>query len=201
MVNKKIVLAVTIAAVIAGLSLIPAPTPAAPKGKATLDKAQATAAFKYLNLVRKNPGAHSKEIGVNLSKVAARPQLVWNATLAKVAEQKALDMARRNYFSHTTPEGLGINFMIDRAGYRLPAAWVKPRSANFFESIQAGAGTGKEAIQMLIVDKAIPDLGHRKHLLGMTPFYADCRDAGIGFARASGAKFKTYVSIIIAKRR
>ena len=37
------------------------------------------------------------------------------------------------------------------------------------------------------------------HLLGMTEFYAGCKDIGIGFAQSPNSKYKTYVSIIIAR--
>ena len=168
-------------------------------GKATLDKAEATAAFESLNNVRADPPAFGKEIGVDLSKIGPRPKLRWDANLAKAAEAKALDMAQRDFFGHVDPDGFGMNVRMDRAGYRLPSAWLKPPSSNFFESIDGGADGGKDAIKVLIVDKGVPDLGHRNHLLGLTPFWADCKDAGVGFARNPKAKFRTYVSILIAK--
>jgi uncharacterized protein YkwD len=167
----------------------------------TPDDKEARAAFDYLNRVRQDPPAFSKEIGVDLSKAAKRPTLAWDKSLARAARDKALDMAKRNYFGHVNPDGLGMNVLIDRAGYKLPADWVEDKKANFFESIGAGYPGGKATIQQLIVDKGVADVSHRKHLLGMTAFWEGCKDGGIGFARAKGARYSTYVCILIARRR
>jgi hypothetical protein len=69
-----------------------------------------------------------------------------------------------------------------------------------FESNGGGFKTGIEAIQGLIVQKDMPDGTTRKHLLGMTDFYAGCKDIGIGFARPPKSKFRTYICIIIARQ-
>jgi uncharacterized protein YkwD len=166
-----------------------------------IEKEEARKAFEYLNLVRKSPSSYSKEIGSDLGKVKPQHALKWNDILAKVAEDKAFDMAKRNYFEHVTPEGKGINIMIHQAGYKLLPDWIKERSKNFFESIASGAKDGVHAIKMLINDGNKAPLGHRKHLLGMTEFYENCADIGIGFARNPKSKYKTYVSIIIAKQK
>jgi uncharacterized protein YkwD len=171
------------------------------KEKAVLDREEARKAFEYLNQVRKAPAKFGKEIGLDLDDVKARPALKWNDILAKVAEEKALDMANREYFSHVTPEGLGINIQIHEAGYTLPKDWVKEKDQNFFESISAGYPTGVKAIQNLILDRDLPAALHRKQLLGMTDFYAGCTDIGIGFARRPGSKFGTYMSIVIARKK
>ena len=163
------------------------------------DKAEAKKAFEYLNQIRAKPDSFSLEIGANLKNVAPVPRLKWNDMLAKVAEEKALDMAKRNYFSHLTPEGKGINVMINGAGYKLNKDWIKAKSENSFESIQAGAKDGKEAIKLLIIDSYDKELGHRKHLLGMNEWNKDLKDIGIGFVHSPNSKYKTYVSIIIAK--
>jgi uncharacterized protein YkwD len=171
------------------------------KEKAAADRDEAHKAFEYLNKVRTEPAQFSKEIGIDLSDVKPRPALAWNNTLAKVAEEKALDMARRDYFGHVTPEGLGINVQIHEAGYTLPKEWVKEKDQNFFESISAGTDTGVEAIRNLILDKDLPAALHRKQLLGITEFYAACTDIGIGFARNPKSKYRTYMSIIIARKK
>ena len=171
------------------------------KEKAALDRDEARKAFEYLNRIRKEPAKFSKEIGINLENVKARPALKWNDILAKVAEEKALDMANRDYFGHVTPEGLGINIQIHEAGYTLPKDWLKEKDQNFFESISAGTNTAEEAIRNLIVDKDLPDSSHRKQLLGITDFYSECTDIGIGFARNPKSKYRTYMSIVIARKK
>jgi uncharacterized protein YkwD len=181
-----------------GLVLLTTAFGAARADEAKLDKDEAKKAVEYLNAVRKDPASYSKEIGGDLKDVKALPALEWNDTLAKVAEAKALDMAKRNYYGHLTPEGLGINIMIHQAGYKLPDYMLADKKANFFESIAAGQHEGKKTIQVLVLDKGIKDLVHRKHLLGMDEFSALHKDVGVGFARAPKSEWKTYVCVIIA---
>ncbi|MCG8573873.1 MAG: CAP domain-containing protein, partial [Flavobacteriales bacterium] len=99
---------------------------------AELKKDEAQKAFEYLNEMRANPAAYSDEVGIKLSAYEKRPALVWNPILAEVAEKKAADMANRNYFSHQTPEGEGINVMIHDAGYELKEKWYSDKSKNYF---------------------------------------------------------------------
>jgi uncharacterized protein YkwD len=165
----------------------------------TVDKQQAKEAFCFLNQVRTTPKRFVKEMPflVQAGRMAA---LQWNDTLAAVAERKALDMANRNYFAHVDPEGYGINYYIHKEGYILPESWLKNPKANFFESCNGGGPTGQEAIKMLLIDKDVPSLGHRKHLLGIDAWSASLVDIGIGFANAGeGRQYKTYTCIIIAK--
>jgi uncharacterized protein YkwD len=130
----------------------------------------------------------------------SKQQLRWNDTLAKVAETKALDMADKNYFAHVDKKGFGINYRINEAGYEIEPAWIKPKSENFFESICAGMESGKNAIDILLIDKGIPSLGHRKHLLGLDDWNASLYDIGIGYVNIpEGSKYISYMSLIIAK--
>lgn len=159
------------------------------------------AAFDYLNAVRANPAVYSEEIGVDLSGVEARPALVWNETLAKVAKEKADDMAARNYFAHVNPEGYGMNYFINKAGYTLEPSWVEKVSNNFFESLSAGVEGGKAFIIQLINDGGASNAqaGHRRHLLGMDDFWKSCVDIGIGRAYNENSTYRYYTCVIIAK--
>lgn len=144
--------------------------------------------------------AFNQEIGVDLSSIQARNALVWNDTLAKVAQGKAEDMAAPDYFDHVNREGQGINILMHQAGYTLPARMLQNLSDNWFESIQAGQDTGSQAVKSLIVDDRDPKLLHRQHLLGTGDFYSQCVDIGIGVAKNTNAngKFKTCWCFIIA---
>jgi uncharacterized protein YkwD len=165
-----------------------------------LDKAEAKKAFSFLNDIRANPGNYYKELQFSKDLTVNKTALIWNDTLAKVAEAKAYDMASRNYFGHTDPDGFGINHYISSSGYKLNAAWTKNKTENYFESIIAQVSGGEDAIRKLIIDKDIPSLGHRKHLLGLEKWNASLVDIGIGFARRdSGSTYTNYVSVIIAK--
>ncbi|MGZ2369466.1 CAP domain-containing protein [Ancylomarina sp. YFZ004] len=158
-------------------------------------------AFDYLNAVRNNPSAYSDELAVNLSEVEKRDKLIWSSELAKAAYSKAKDMAERNYFAHVDPDGYGMNYKISEAGFHLADYMMQSKSANNFESIAAGTNrtTGKIMIQQLIIDKGIPSLGHRKHLLGMTSFWADAEYCGIGFYKKPGSTYTYYICVLIAK--
>ena len=156
-------------------------------------------ALMYLNAVRKNPSAYSTEIGVDLSGVQPLPELKWNQTLAKVAQAKAQDMVDRNYFGHVDPDGGGMNFKINAAGYKLRSSWLTSYSSNNFESLAAGHKSGKESIIQLIYDGGAnnSNAGHRRHLLGIDPFWSDCYDIGIGMAK--GGQYGYYWCVLIAK--
>jgi hypothetical protein len=165
-----------------------------------LDKGEAKKAFVYLNNVRSHPEKYYTEYSFLKSSKISNTTLIWNDTLAKVAEAKALDMANRNYLDHVDPEGYGMNYYINKSKYSLDPEWLTTNSANFFESIAGGAADGETAIQLLIIDDGIPALGHRKHLLGMGLWNASLVDIGIGYAkRDTGSEYTSYMSILIAK--
>jgi uncharacterized protein YkwD len=164
-----------------------------------VDKAAARQAYTYLNNIRIAPGAYAAGFPF-LREVPPRKELHWNDTLAQVAEAKALDMARRQYFGHIDPDGFGLNKFINQAGYRLPQAWLVDPKANYFESLCAGSSSCEEAIGILIKDEGVPSLGHRNHLLGLTAFHEAQVDIGIGYVRVSGASaYSSYTCVVIAR--
>jgi uncharacterized protein YkwD len=157
-------------------------------------------AVDYLNAMRANPAAFSKDVGLSLSGISPRKPLKWNATLAQVAQTKAEDMARNNYFSHVDKKGYGMNYYINKAGYRLPDYWLKDKKNNFCESIAAGPDTPVDGIVQLINDGGVKQhdkAGHRVHLLGISDFYKDNVDIGIGWASSPNSTYKTYMVVII----
>jgi uncharacterized protein YkwD len=166
---------------------------------ATVDKDAAKKGAEYLNKVRQAPASFSKEIGTDLSYISKKPALKWNDTLAKVAEAKALDMAKRKYFAHVDPDGNGINVKINKAGYKLPASWIKDPKENYFESISAGNEDCLEAMRSLILDEGLTPPDHRNHLMGLNDFWDSCTDIGIGFATDPDSEYRTYTCVIIAK--
>ncbi|MDB5206882.1 MAG: hypothetical protein JWR72_1957 [Flavisolibacter sp.] len=166
-----------------------------------IDKEEAQKAFLLLNKIRINPQSFTSGMGF-LKEVKAMPQLKWNDTLAKVAEAKAVDMATRKYFGHVDPDGYGMNYFINKEGYKLEPKWLSSKELNYFESIGAGAPSGEAAIRNLIIDANTPSLGHRKHLLGLDVWNAPMTDIGIGYARpVAGSPYMSYVCILIARHR
>lgn len=169
--------------------------------KPRLDKAEAQQAFAYLNQIRTKPEKFQQKFPF-LSKHKIRTTaLIWNDQLAKVAETKALDMAKRKYFAHVDPEGYGMNYYINKGGYKLNKDWLKNKRSNNFESLAYGLKDGASTINTLIIDKGIPGFGHRKHLLGIGDWNRSLTDIGIGFAsiERNTGYLETYVCIIIAK--
>jgi uncharacterized protein YkwD len=170
----------------------------------TINKVQAQQAFEYLNTFRQNPSEEKNKIGLYEEEFEPRPALVWNEILAKVAEERAIDMAQNNYFSHADKRGVKVNVKIHKAGYKIDKFYLD-KTLNSFESIQAGAEGGVAAIIDLIIDEGVKSLGHRKHLLGIDsgkgfPKKSTLVDCGIGYVYGTeDSKYSSYVVVIIAK--
>ena len=159
-------------------------------------------AFLYLNKVRANPSLYSKEVGVSLSGIKARHALKWNDTLAKVAQAKAEDLAKNNYFDHVDLKGYGLNYYVAKVGYRLPDGWLDEPSANYVESLAAGSENPKASIIQLLNDNDEPvhdKAGHRVHLLGIDEFFGKGVDVGIGWVHSTNSDYKTYLVVVIAR--
>ncbi|MFD1769291.1 CAP domain-containing protein [Sphingobacterium suaedae] len=166
-----------------------------------VEKREAKEAFAYLMAFRSNPTKMMRQLGVRFdSSQVSKIRLRWNNQLARVAEYRARDMAERNYFDHTNPEGIGPNYYIVKAGYTLNKDWTKKRSANNFESIAANHASAVDGIKAFIIGRGSPGFMHRKHVLGMDAWNGSLYDIGIGFVRVpNGSAYQTYLSVIIAK--
>jgi uncharacterized protein YkwD len=162
-------------------------------------KEEAQLAFELLNNIRSNPEKYYKDLHLNGKLRVTKTPLRWNDTLARVAEAKALDMAKRNYFNHVNPDGYGINYFINQSGYKLNADWLKDKKENFFESLGSGHDSGAEAVKSLIIDAEDASKGHRNHLLGIGEWDTSLYDIGIGFVKCDGGDYQSYICIIIAK--
>lgn len=105
-----------------------------------------------------------------------------NAILAQVARARAQDMAERNYFNHTDPDGHQANFLVKQAGYPLPNYF--PANGNNIESIGLNYTAAAEVWEAW---KSSP--AHRTHVLGEDRFFADEVDYGMGYAENSTSKY------------
>jgi len=167
-----------------------------------INKEEAQKAFILLNKVRLNQQDYYRDFQFEKNLSVTKKLLVWNDTLAKVAEARAYDMANRNYFSHVNPDGYGVNYYINKSGYSLNRDWLKTKNLNYFESLAAGSIDGEDAIRQLIIDEDDAKNGyrHRIHLLGLDEWSSSLTDIGIGFvSRESGSEYQTYICVIIAK--
>lgn len=165
-----------------------------------IDKEEAQKASETLQDIRGNPNKYFEELNFEEHQQVSAMQLQWNDALVKVAETKAYDMANRDYFGHTDPDGYGINHFIHEGGYKLNPDWTRKKDDNSFESIAVGVSSGEEGIKGLVKDSGSSSLGHRKHLLGLDTWNSNLTDIGIGFCRRdSGSRYKTYMCVITAK--
>lgn len=120
--------------------------------------------------------------------------LTCHPILAAVARQRAADMAQRGYFSHTTPEGYGPNYLVQQAGYVLPSYYSTALDANNIESIAAGYPTAAVTWQQWMGSTP-----HRTQLLGLSSFFADQTQYGIGYAYNPNSPYQHYWVVITAK--
>ncbi|MBC7227706.1 MAG: CAP domain-containing protein [Thermoflexales bacterium] len=123
-----------------------------------------------------------------------RPSLTCHPILARVARERAEDMARRGYFSHVTPEGYGPNYLVRQAGYVLPSYYDQAPDANNIESIAAGYPSASA-----VWNGWMNSSGHRTHLLGLHPFFAEQVEYGVGYAYLPGSPYGYYWVVITAK--
>jgi uncharacterized protein YkwD len=157
--------------------------------------------FQELNAVRKHPARYAALYQVPaLRKVPAKPALVWDEQLAALAQRKAEDMASKNYMAHVDKKGRGMNYYLWQAGYLLPEFYSKDSRANNVESIAANTEGPADFVKQLIIDEGVPNLGHRKHLLGFNDGDTPATHVGIGIAYNPNSKYKYYCSILIAPK-
>lgn len=165
-----------------------------------IDKDEAKIMFNYLQELRQMKAPKSDP----LSKYVKNKKAIlnWNDTLAEVAEARAMDLAKHNYFDHVDKKGRAVNYYIAESGYALEKEWTENKRDNFFESLQAGADDGRAAIMDLIIDEGVPGKGHRKHLLGLDDWNEKNVDVGIAFYRPKKEEhcmYSSYTVIIIAR--
>ena len=123
-----------------------------------------------------------------------RSSLTCHPILARVARERAEDMARRRYFGHTNPDGFGPNYLVRQAGYVLPSYYETAPDANNIESIAGGYATAEGAWQCWMGSTV-----HRTHLLGLSAFYAEQVEYGVGYAYDPTSPYRYYWVVITAK--
>ncbi len=122
-----------------------------------------------------------------------RGSVTLDPILCLVARQRAADMARRNYFSHTNPDGLAANYFVRREGYQLPTYYDPSNSGNNIESIAMGVVGPGEIFSLWLGSSA-----HRTHVLGEAAFYQEQRSIGVGVARSSRPPYYKYYVFLSA---
>jgi uncharacterized protein YkwD len=87
--------------------------------------------------------------------------LTINASITAAAQGHASDMSNRDYFEHTTPEGVTFDQRIRNSGYSKPGA----------ENIAKGASTADQVVELWMNSP-----GHRANILN-----CDLNTIGVGF--------------------
>lgn len=108
-----------------------------------------------------------------------RIALSLNSDLNKAAQEKASDMAIRDYWSHTTPEGQQPWQFIQAAGYRYTAAG---------ENLAYGFDSGAEAVAGWMRSS-----GHRDNLLN-----AGYKEVGFGIAESAHFQNEGRQTVVVA---
>jgi uncharacterized protein YkwD len=144
--------------------------------------------LEELNDARFNPAAYGASLGLNLSNVAPSQPLAMSTQLVESARLHSQDMIAQNYFSHTTPQGVGPAQRIQATGFNATAV----AESIEYNTNSTPVGTPFPAdyaatdtsfsLSDLIVDQGVPDLGHRVMLLDIGgQLHADTQ-VGIGIA-------------------
>ena len=107
------------------------------------------------------------------------PQLTLNKQLARAAQAKAQDMAKRNYWSHNTPDGQAPWYFIERSGYNYYKAG---------ENLAYGFPDGNQVVAGWMNSET-----HRNNMLD--PSY---EDVGFGFADNENFDSNGPATIVVA---
>lgn len=105
-----------------------------------------------------------------------RPRIICHPLLVLAAQNKADEMAVRDYLSHTNPDGVTANENVRLSGYRLPD-WYELKGNNV-ESWAFGYDTVERAIAGLLKSPT-----HRNHIAGESNFYRSQECFGVGVTR------------------
>jgi hypothetical protein len=140
--------------------------------------------LERVNDLRADPQAYGLAIGLNLDHVAPSPPLALNPLLTQSARRHAEDMADHDFVGHVSSAGATTGQRITATGY----AW-----RTVAESLAASYADPVLALQALIEDRGIENLGHRRHLLAMDGVFTQQRELGVGAVEGRGRHANYYV--------
>jgi len=109
-------------------------------------------------------------VNVERRKAGLAP-MTFNDRLEKAAQGHAEDMKSRNYFSHTTPEGVVFSTRIKNAGYP-----QKPCNCSYSTSYGENIARGQTTAQKVMTDW-MNSPGHKKNILS-----SSFKEIGIGIS-------------------
>ena len=115
-------------------------------------------AMKYSNydeLKITTNNKYYRSLAQQIRAVKGLPMLWPDEALSIVAKQHARDMNRNNFSGHNSSDGRSVKDRISE---------IYPKRSNG-ENLAFGFSSGLDNICMLLLDKGVPDLGHRKMIL------------------------------------
>jgi uncharacterized protein YkwD len=113
--------------------------------------------------------------------MAPVPALKWDRSLQQAAAGHSLDMARRNYFEHESPEGRSVRDRANAQNYR--GKYVG-------ENIAAGSRTLDDAMQMWLASA-----GHCQNM--MDPGF---HEVAVACVQQPGSHWGTYWTMVLGRR-
>lgn len=116
---------------------------------------QMSAYSNYNSLKIDRSSSYYRSLEKDLREVKDRPMLYPDEAMSWVARQHAKDMNKYNYAEHTARDGRTVKD-------RITAMYPKKACG---ENLAFGFATGLGNICMLLLDKGVPDLGHRKIII------------------------------------
>lgn len=121
----------------------------------------------------------------DLGEIKGLPVFSPDETLTYVAQQHAKDMNRNNIAGHNSSDGRTVKDRITK---------YYPRRA-LAENLAFGFSKGLANVCMLLLDKNVPDLGHRKTILG-TGYNLSL--VGVNIAKHPGYRYCAVIDFISA---
>ncbi|WGQ11958.1 CAP domain-containing protein [Pedobacter gandavensis] len=109
----------------------------------------------YAELKVNRNDSYYRSLRRDLQEIKNLPVFWPDQALTNIARAHAKDLNRNNYAGHTSRDGRTLNQRVST---------VYPKKSNG-ECIAFGFSSGLENICMLLLDKGVPDLGHRKLIL------------------------------------
>ncbi|WEK18259.1 MAG: CAP domain-containing protein [Candidatus Pedobacter colombiensis] len=122
----------------------------------------------YNDLKIDRNSSYYRSLRRDLQNIKNLPVFWPDEVLSQVATLHAKDLNRNNYIGHNSSDGRSSGERISR---------VYPRKANG-ECLAFGYNSGLDNICMLLLDKGVPDLGHRKLMLNTS---AQLNTVGLSF--------------------
>lgn len=113
------------------------------------------------------------------------PLFVPDETLTFVAQQHGKDLSKNNIAGHNSSDGRTVKDRISK---------YYPRRA-MGENLAFGFSKGLANVCMLLLDKNVPDLGHRKTILGTT---YQLREVGVNIRTHPGYRYCAVIDFISA---